>query len=50
MRNLKPPSRKNICLTPKARGPNFTRLKTRQQKEKKKKKGNLGVGPYLGEA
>jgi len=36
MRILKPPSQKNTHLTPKARGPNSNRPKTRQQKRKRK--------------
>jgi len=36
MRNLKPPSQKNIHLTPKVRRPNFNRPKTRKQKRAKK--------------
>jgi len=36
MRNLKPPSQKNTQLTPKARGSNSNRPKTRQQKRKRK--------------
>jgi len=36
MRNLKPPSQKNTHLTPKARGPDSNRPKTRQQKRKRK--------------
>jgi len=36
MNNLKPPSQKNTHLTPKERGVNSNRPKTRQQKRKKK--------------
>ena len=36
IRNLKPPSQKNIYLTPKTRRPNSNRPITRQQKRKKK--------------
>ena len=36
MRNLKPPSQKNTHLTPKVRGLNSNRPKTRQQKRKMK--------------
>jgi len=33
---------KNTHLTPKARGPNFNRPKTRQRKRKRKRKSNQG--------
>ena len=36
MKTSKPPSQKNTHLTPKARGPNSNRPKTRQQKRKRK--------------
>ena len=36
MRNLKPPSQKTTHLTPKARGPDSNRHKTREQKRKRK--------------
>jgi hypothetical protein len=35
MRNLKPPSQKNIHLTPKARGPNLIGLKQDNRRGKK---------------
>ncbi|KEH22518.1 transmembrane protein, putative [Medicago truncatula] len=42
MRNFKPPSQENIHLTPKARGPNSNRPKTRQQKRKVETWGVVG--------
>ena len=44
-KNLKPPSqKKNTLLTPKARGPNSYRSKTRQQKRKVETWSKIEVG------
>jgi len=48
MMNLKPSSQKNTPLTPKARGPNSNRHKTKQEKRKRKSNRGRRKGKSIG--